>query len=55
MYNKYFPVKRYRETLAFLKEHISDGSSILDLGVENPFTAILKKQVIKLLIQLAKI
>ena len=44
MYNKYFPVKRYRETLAFVKEHISDGSSILDLGVENPFTAILKKQ-----------
>jgi len=44
MYNKYFPVKRYRETLAFVKEHISYGSSILDLGVENPFTAILKKQ-----------
>ncbi|MGV6830838.1 MAG: methyltransferase [bacterium] len=44
MYKKYFPVKRYKETLAFLKEHIPDKSSILDLGVENPFTAILKEQ-----------
>lgn len=43
MYEGKFPHKRYKLTLEFLKEHISDSSKILDLGVENPFTDIMKK------------
>ena len=44
MYENNFPNKRYRHTLAFLQKHISTSESILDLGVENPFTDIMKSQ-----------
>ena len=42
MYENNFPNKRYRHTLAFLKKHVNTSETILDLGVENPFTEIMK-------------
>jgi hypothetical protein len=42
MYEGKFPHKRYKLTLDFLKNHIDTSESILDLGVENPFTAVMK-------------
>lgn len=39
MYEKHFPSKRYRKTLAFLETHISKDKRILDLGVSNPLSA----------------
>ncbi|MGI9552512.1 MAG: methyltransferase [Aurantibacter sp.] len=41
MYEKTFPNKRFRHTLEFLEKHISKDESILDLGVENPFSKIM--------------
>lgn len=41
MYEKAFPNKRFKITLAFLKKHISISETILDLGVENPFSKIM--------------
>lgn len=42
MYEKnLFPKKRYRHTIQFLKKHIPTSETILDLGVENPFTQIM--------------
>lgn len=41
---KYYPEKRYRETLSFLKQHINTGESILDLGIQNPFSEIMKEE-----------
>ena len=43
MYESHFPKKRYRNTLSFLKKHIPTSQSILDLGVENPFTDIMRE------------
>ena len=42
MYENNFPNKRYRHTLAFMQKHIDTSVPILDLGVENPFTEIMK-------------
>ncbi|WP_422861621.1 methyltransferase [Flagellimonas sp. W118] len=42
MYENNFPNKRYKHTLAFLQKHIHTTESILDLGVENPFSEIMK-------------
>ncbi|MDO6597816.1 methyltransferase [Oceanihabitans sp. 2_MG-2023] len=42
MYEGKFPHKRYRLTLQFLEKHISKTETILDLGVENPFTQRMK-------------
>lgn len=39
---KNFPHKRYKHTLEFLKSHVSTNETILDLGVENPFTLVMK-------------
>lgn len=44
MYENSFPNKRFKHTTEFLTKHISTSSKILDLGVENPFTEIMKKQ-----------
>jgi hypothetical protein len=44
MYNKFYPHKRYKYTLDFLKEVIPEGSKVLDLGVENPFSEIMAKE-----------
>jgi len=41
MYDKSYPNKRFKHTIQFLKSHVSESSSILDLGVENPFTKIM--------------
>ena len=47
MYATNFPKERYNHTLKFLKTHINNDESILDLGVENPFSGILKKEGFK--------
>lgn len=44
MYENNYPSKRYRRTLEFLKKHISTRESILDLGVTNPFSDLMKKE-----------
>ena len=44
MYEGKYPHKRYRITLKFLKKHISKEASILDLGVENPFSEIMASE-----------
>ncbi|MDI1256522.1 MAG: methyltransferase [Flavobacterium sp.] len=44
MYEKTYPEKRFNNTLAFLKKHISTTETILDLGVENPFSKIMKSE-----------
>ncbi len=44
MYEKTYPSKRFQYTLEFLQKHISKEASILDLGVENPFSKIMIEQ-----------
>ncbi|MAP53418.1 methyltransferase [Altibacter sp.] len=44
MYEGKYPKKRYKHTLRFLQEVIPHSSKILDLGVENPFSNIMKKE-----------
>ena len=44
MYEKTFPNKRFEKTLSFLERHISQDQSILDLGIENPFSKIMKEK-----------
>ena len=41
MYENTFPNKRFQHTLSFLKKHITNQETILDLGVENPFSKIM--------------
>jgi hypothetical protein len=43
MYEEVFPNKRFRHTLEFMRKHVSTSETILDLGVENPFSDIMKK------------
>jgi hypothetical protein len=38
MYEKSFPNKRFKYTIQFLKKHIPEAATILDLGVENPLS-----------------
>ncbi|MBR9854544.1 MAG: class I SAM-dependent methyltransferase [Algicola sp.] len=42
MYENNFPNKRYKHTLEFLQKHITTSESILDLGVDNPFSEIMR-------------
>ncbi len=42
MYEKTYPNKRFKHTAEFLEKHISKNATILDLGVENPFSSIMK-------------
>lgn len=44
MYEGKFPKKRYRHTQNFLKTVAPPPKTILDLGVENPFTEIMKAE-----------
>lgn len=44
MYEKTFPKKRFKRTLEFLKNHVDPNDSILDLGVENPLSDLLKSE-----------
>ncbi len=43
MYEGKFPHKRYRITFQFLQDHVPNTSKILDLGIENPFTKVMKE------------
>lgn len=43
MYEKTFPNRRFKITLDFLQKHLSRNETILDLGVENPFSKIMKE------------
>ena len=43
MYEKTFPNKRFKRTLDFLQKHIPSDKTILDLGIENPFSNIMKE------------
>lgn len=42
MYEKTYPKQRFQITLDFLNQHISKESKILDLGVENPLSTLMK-------------
>lgn len=44
MYEGKYPKKRYKHTLRFLKEFVNTDENILDLGVTNPFSEILRKE-----------
>ena len=44
MYEANFPKKRYRLTMAFLKKHISKNENILDLGIDNPFSQMMRSE-----------
>lgn len=50
MYKNNYPHKRYQITLEFLKKYIDTNEEILDLGVPNPFSEIMKKTTILFLI-----
>jgi hypothetical protein len=43
LYENNFPHKRFKITLEFLEKHIPKTNYILDLGVENPFSQIMKE------------
>ncbi len=43
MYEKTYPKKRFEKTLAFLNEHISKEAQILDLGIQNPLSELMKE------------
>jgi hypothetical protein len=43
MYETNFPSKRYKYTREFLRKHVPLSQSILDLGVKNPFTEVMKE------------
>ena len=38
-----YPKKRYQNTLKFFKKHVPLDEKILDLGIENPFSKILRQ------------
>jgi len=38
------PIKRYEQTLAFMKHSIGSDPKILDMGVNNPFSEIMRSQ-----------
>ncbi len=42
MYENTFPNKRFKKTLEFLENAVPAPAKVLDLGVENPFSAIMK-------------
>ncbi|MCK0156171.1 methyltransferase [Cellulophaga sp. F20128] len=44
MYEKTYPSKRFKHTLEFLQKHINTKETVLDLGVENPFSKIMTAQ-----------
>ncbi|MFL1895707.1 methyltransferase [Aquimarina sp. 2-A2] len=44
MYEGTFPHKRFEKTLSFLRKHVPTPTTVLDLGVENPFSEIMKKE-----------
>ena len=47
MYENSYPSKRFKYTIDFLKNAIPANSHVLDLGVENPFSKIMKDEGFK--------
>ena len=43
MYNDNFPYKRFNLTLDFLQKHIGKDELILDLGIQNTLSSLIKK------------
>lgn len=41
MYENSYPNKRFKHTLEFLNSHVTTNETILDLGIENPFSKIM--------------
>ena len=48
MYQNNFPFKRYQITVDFIKKHIGKNELILDLGVENPLSKMLRDNGFKI-------
>ena len=44
MYEKTYPSKRFKLTLQFLKKHVSTEQTILDLGVNNPLSDLMRDE-----------
>jgi len=44
MYEGKYPKKRYKYTFNFLQQFVNKDDKILDLGVNNPFSEILRKE-----------
>ncbi|WP_411031098.1 methyltransferase [Spongiimicrobium sp. 3-5] len=44
MYDNTYPNKRYKHTLEFLKKHIRPEELIMDLGVDNPFSKLMRNE-----------
>ena len=44
MYENTYPSKRFKLTLEFVKKHIGKSETILDLGVDNPLSKIMKDE-----------
>ncbi len=44
MYEGTFPHKRFQNTLSFLRKHTPAPSTVLDLGVRNPFVDFMEKE-----------
>lgn len=44
MYENSFPSKRYKKTIEFLEDSLPSPSKILDLGVENPFSQLMRQR-----------
>lgn len=44
MYDKHYPHRRFKHTLDFLNKHIPKGTAILDLGVANPLSNLMKEE-----------
>ncbi len=44
MYENTFPNKRFKYTLEFLENVVAPPAKVLDLGVENPFSIIMRHQ-----------
>ena len=44
MYENTYPSKRFKLTLEFVKKHIDKSETILDLGVDNPLSKIMKEE-----------
>ena len=44
MYENTYPSKRFKLTLEFVKKHIDKSETILDLGVDNPLSKLMKEE-----------
>ena len=49
MYEKTYPKERFKITLDFIKKHLSTDEQILDLGVENPLSSLMKQSGFKVI------